>query len=167
VIDASVRCSIAEWKEQAIGSSLAGRVSGIVVKANEGEAFEGFVTHRIWFANLALIDDVIRLESQASQAGVAVLAVSLPFRLELGIAPVLPSIKYPVILSASFDGPSDAAVAALRAALTAGHTVEIDVQGAGEENWERLEDLLTKATHGVDTGLIILCESETHSRPAA
>ncbi len=50
-------------------------------------------------------------------------------------------------------------VAALRAALSAGHTVEIDVQGSGEENWEKLEDLLTKATaDGLDTGLIILCE---------
>jgi hypothetical protein len=28
------------------------------------------------------------------------------------------------------------------------HTVEIDVQGSEEENWERLKDLLTKATAG-------------------
>jgi len=137
VVDASVRCSIPEWKEQTIGSSLAGRVSGIIVKVKEGEDLEG-------------------LESQASQAGVQVLAVSIPFSLESGIGPVLPSIDYPVTLTASFDGPSDEAVAALKAALTAGHTVEIDVQGAGEENWERLEDVLTKATYRVDTGLIIL-----------
>jgi hypothetical protein len=50
-------------------------------------------------------------------------------------------------------------VAALQTALSAGHSVEIDVQGFGEENWERLDDFLTKATaDGLDTGLIILCE---------
>jgi hypothetical protein len=102
---------------------------------------------------------VIRLESQASQAGVAVLAVSVPFNLESGTVPSIPSTAFPVTFTASFDNTSDAAVVALRAALSAGHTVEIDVQGSGEENWERLEDLLTKATaDGVDTGLIILCE---------
>ena len=85
--------------------------------------------------------------------------MSVPFSLESGTAPSVPSSKFPVTFAASFDGSSDAAVAALRAALTAGHTVEIDVQGAGEENWERLEDLLTKATaDGVNTGFIILCE---------
>lgn len=105
-----------------------------------------------------MIDDVIRLESQASEAGVSVLAVSIPFDLERGVVPSIPSTKYPVVLAASFDGSSDAAVAALRSALTAGHTVEIDAQGAGEEGWERLEDLLTKATFAVSTGLIILCE---------
>jgi hypothetical protein len=100
-----------------------------------------------------------RLESQASQAGVAVLAVSVPFSLESGTVPSVPAAKYPVTFTASFDSSSDAAVAALRAALSAGHTVEIDVQGSGEENWERLEDLLTKATaDGLETGLIVLCE---------
>jgi hypothetical protein len=88
-----------------------------------------------------------------------VLAVSVPFILESGTVPSVPSTKFPVILTAFFDGTSDAAVAALRAALSAGHTVEIDVQGSGEENWKRLEDFMTKATaDGLDTGLIILCE---------
>ncbi|KAF8482752.1 hypothetical protein DFH94DRAFT_729402 [Russula ochroleuca] len=137
VVDASVRCSIPDWKEQTNGSALGGRVGAIVVKASESE-LEG-------------------LESQASQAGVTVLAVSVPFSLESGTAPSIPSTKYPVTFTSSFESTSDAAVAALRAALSAGHTVEIDVQGSGEENWERLEDLLTKATaDGVDTGLIIL-----------
>lgn len=87
------------------------------------------------------------------------LAVSVPFSLESGTAPSVPSTKFPVVFTASFESTSDAAVAALRAALSAGHTVEIDVQGSGEENWERLEDLLTKATaDGLDTGLIVLCE---------
>lgn len=86
--------------------------------------------------------------------------MSLPFSLESGTGPSVPAAaKYPVTFTASFESSSDAAVAALREALSAGHTVEIDVQGSGEENWERLEDLLTKATaDGLDTGLIILCE---------
>jgi len=114
-------------------------VGAIVVKTKAGESeLEG-------------------LESQASQAGITVLAVSVPFSLESGIVPSIPSTKFPVTFTASFESTSDAAVAALRAALSAGHTVEIDVQGSGEENWERLEDLLTKATaDGLDTGLIIL-----------
>ncbi|KAF8492349.1 hypothetical protein F5888DRAFT_1729970 [Russula emetica] len=138
IVDASVRCSISEWKEQINGSSLGGgRVSAIVVKTSESE-LEG-------------------LESQASQAGITVLAVSVPFNLESGTVPSVPSTKFPVIFTASFDSSSDAAVVALRAALSAGHTVEIDVQGSGEDNWERLEDLLTKATaDGLDTGFIIL-----------
>ena len=87
------------------------------------------------------------------------LAVSVPFSLESGTVPLVPSTSFPVTFAASFDSTSDAAVAALRAALSAGHTVEIDVQGSGEDSWERLEDLLTKATaDGLDTGLIILCE---------
>jgi hypothetical protein len=106
-----------------------------------------------------LIDRHHRLESQASQAGIAVLAVSVPFSLESGTVPSVPSTKFPVTFTASFGSTSDAAVAAVRAALSADHTVEIDVQGSGEENWERLEDFLTKATaDGLDTGLIILCE---------
>jgi hypothetical protein len=89
-----------------------------------------------------------------------VLAVSVPFSLENGTVTSLPSTKYPVIFTASFDGSSDVAVAPLRASLSAGHAVEIDVHGSEEENWERLEDLLTKATaDGLDTGLVILCES--------
>jgi len=88
-----------------------------------------------------------------------VLAVSIPFNLESGTVPSIPPSKFPVIFTASFESKSDAAVTALRTALSAGHTVEIDVQGSGEDNWERLEDLLTKATAGgLDTGLIILCE---------
>jgi len=99
-----------------------------------------------------------RLESQASEAGVDVLAVSIPFDLDSRSIPSVPSTKYPVTFTASFDNISDAAVAALRAALSAGHTVEIDVQGSGEEGWERLEDLLTKATvDRINTGLVILC----------
>jgi hypothetical protein len=46
IVDASVRCSITEWKEQIDGSSLGGgRVGAIVVKAKaSGESeLEGFV----------------------------------------------------------------------------------------------------------------------------
>jgi len=101
----------------------------------------------------------LRLESQASQAGVTVLAVSIPFSLESGTIPSIPSARYPITFTASFQGTSDAAVAALRAALSAGHTVEIDVQGAGDATWEGLEDLLTKATaEGVTSGLVVLCQ---------
>jgi len=48
VVDASVRCSITEWKEQISNSSLGGRVGAIVVKASESE-LEGFV--RLLFLN--------------------------------------------------------------------------------------------------------------------
>jgi hypothetical protein len=163
IVDASVRCSIPEWKEQINGSSLGGgRVGAVVVKtkASSESELEGFVfvTRFFFFLNYQF-DRRHRLESQASQAGVTVLAVSVPFNLESGTVPSVPSTKFPVIFSVSFESTSDAAVAALRAALSAGHTVEIDVQGSGEDNWERLEDLLTKATaDGLDTGLIILCE---------
>jgi hypothetical protein len=139
-------------------------VGAIVVKASESE-LEGFViahlSAKLPISEVYLIDRTSfhRLESQASQAGVTVLAVSVPFSLESGTVPSVPAAKYPVTFTASFDSSSDAAVAALRAALSAGHTVEIDVQGSGEENWERLVDLLTKATaDGLETGLIILCE---------
>lgn len=43
VVDASVRGSISEWKEQTNGSSLVGRVGAVVVKASESE-LEGFVS---------------------------------------------------------------------------------------------------------------------------
>ncbi len=42
VVDANVRCSIPEWKEQTNGSSLAGRVGAVVVKSNASD-LEGFV----------------------------------------------------------------------------------------------------------------------------
>ncbi|KAI0268659.1 hypothetical protein BC834DRAFT_968117 [Gloeopeniophorella convolvens] len=125
VVDVSVRAPISEWKKQVSGT-LEGRVRAIVVKASESE-LEG-------------------LESQASEAGVAILAVSIPFSLESGVLPSIPSTKYPVTLSTSYTSTSDAAVTALRAALKAGHTVDIDVQGSGDETWEKLEDLLTRAT---------------------
>jgi hypothetical protein len=100
-----------------------------------------------------------RLESEASQAGVSILAVSIPFNLESGTVPSIPTTKFPVTLSTSFNGASDAAVAALRAALKAGHIIDIDVPGYGEESWEKLEDFLTKATDDASaTGFIILCE---------
>jgi hypothetical protein len=43
IVDASVRCSIPERKEQTNASSLGGRVGAIVVKASESE-LEGFVS---------------------------------------------------------------------------------------------------------------------------
>jgi len=136
VVDSSVRGSILEWKEQ-INGPLASRVSAVVVKTSENE-LEG-------------------LESQASQAGVTVLAASIPFSLESGTIPSIPSTKHHITFTASFQDTSDAAVTALRAALSAGHTIEIDVQGTGDATWEGLEDLLTKATAGgVTSGLIIL-----------
>jgi hypothetical protein len=142
-------------------------VSAVVVKTSESELEGCVLRFFVWFCQSG-IDRRHRLESQASQAGVAVLAVSVPFSLESGTAPSIPSTKYPVTFTASFESTSDAAVAALRAALNAGHTVEIDVQGSGEENWEKLEDLLTKATaDGVDTGLIILCECSWRRFPSA
>lgn len=100
-----------------------------------------------------------RLESQASEAGVTVLAASIPLDLESGTLPTIPSTKFRVAFTASFTGTSDAAVATLRAALKAGHIIDIDVQDSGEEGWEKLEDLLTKATaEAPNTGYIILCE---------
>lgn len=137
VIDASVRDSIPEWKKQTAGS-LDGRVSAVVVKASAGE-LEG-------------------LESQASEAGVTVLAASIPLDLESGTIPSIPSTKFRVAFTVSFTGTtSDAAVATLQAALKAGHIIDIDVQDSGEAGWEKLEDLLTKATAEVpNTGCIIL-----------
>jgi hypothetical protein len=79
--------------------------------------------------------------------------------LESGTVPAIPATKFPVTLSASFNGTSDAAVAALHAALQGGHIIDIDVPGYGEESWEKLEDFLTKATADASgTGFIILCE---------
>ncbi|KAH9054186.1 hypothetical protein EDB87DRAFT_1647814 [Lactarius vividus] len=136
VIDASVRDSIPEWKKQTAGS-LDGRVSAVVVKATVGE-LEG-------------------LESQASEAGITVLAASIPLDLESGTIPAIPSTKFRIAFTASFTGTSDVAVATLQAALKAGHIIDIDVQDSGEEGWEKLEDLLTKATTDAsNTGYIIL-----------
>jgi hypothetical protein len=60
VVDASVRGSISEWKEQTNGSSLGGRVGAVVVKASEGE-LEGFVSPSLCFdlPILSLIATVI------------------------------------------------------------------------------------------------------------
>lgn len=95
----------------------------------------------------------VHLEAQqASQPGITVLAVSVPFSLDSSFGPF-----YQTFLSPS----SDAADTALREASNAGRTVEIDVQESREENWERLrlEDLLTMTTvDWLDTDLIILCE---------
>ncbi|KAI0305556.1 hypothetical protein B0F90DRAFT_1699027, partial [Multifurca ochricompacta] len=136
VVDASVRGSILDWKKQ-VNGFLKGRVGAVVVKASESE-LEG-------------------LEPQASEVGVTILAVSIPFNLESGTIPSIPQTKYPVTFTASFNGASDAAVAALRAALKADHIVDIDVSDLGDESWEKLEDLLTKATtDGLGTGNIIL-----------
>ncbi|KAH9176611.1 hypothetical protein EDB89DRAFT_2112590 [Lactarius sanguifluus] len=129
VIDASVRGSIPEWKKQTAGP-LDGR-------ASEGE-LEG-------------------LESQASEAGVTVLAASIPLDLESGTIPAIPSTKFRIAFTASFTSTSDVAVATLRAVLKAGHIIDIDIQDSGEEGWEKLEDLLTKATaEASNTGYIIL-----------
>jgi hypothetical protein len=59
VVDASVRCSIPDWKEQTNGSALGGRVGAIVVKASESE-LEGYVYYYslsplLGFANLDVI----------------------------------------------------------------------------------------------------------------
>ncbi|KAH9161435.1 hypothetical protein EDB89DRAFT_2116826 [Lactarius sanguifluus] len=116
---------------------LDGRVSAVVVKASEGE-LEG-------------------LESQASEAGVTVLAASIPLDLESGTIPAIPSTKFRIAFTASFTSTSDVAVATLRAVLKAGHIIDIDIQDSGEEGWEKLEDLLTKATaEASNTGYIIL-----------
>ena len=76
-----------------------------------------------------------------------VLTVSVPFSLESVTMTSVPSTV------PSFQSPSPPLSIAHRTLrsllfehLSAGHTVEIDVQGSGEENWERLEDFLTKAT---------------------
>ena len=56
-VDASVRCSIPEWKEQINGSSLGGgRVSAIVVKAKAGgeSELEGFVPTCFFFLFLII-----------------------------------------------------------------------------------------------------------------
>jgi hypothetical protein len=101
-----------------------------------------------------------RVELQASEAGVTVLAASIPLDLESGTIPTIPSTKLRVAFTASFTSSSDAAVATLQAALKAGHVVDIDVQGSDDEGWEKLEDLLSKATAQVpdNAGYIVLCE---------
>jgi hypothetical protein len=65
-----------------------------------------------------------------SQAGITMLGVSVPFRLERD-SPFGPLYNVSATFTASFDSTSDAA---RRAALSACHTVNIDVQGSGEEN---------------------------------
>ena len=61
IVDASVRCSIPEWKEQTNGSSLGGgRVGAIVVKANESE-LDGFVFLAVFFNYQFPFIDVIGL----------------------------------------------------------------------------------------------------------
>jgi len=52
VVDASVRGSILEWKEQTSGT-LGGRVRAIVVKASDGE-LEGFVSSLLSFSVLII-----------------------------------------------------------------------------------------------------------------
>ncbi|KAH9978806.1 hypothetical protein BGW80DRAFT_1281017 [Lactifluus volemus] len=98
-------------------------------------------------------------QARGSLKAARVLFRSIPFNLDSGTVPSIPATKFPVTLSASFNGTSDAAVAALSAALKAGHIVDIDVPGYGEENWEKLEDFLTKATSDASgAGFIILCD---------
>ncbi|KAF8265796.1 hypothetical protein EI94DRAFT_1803886 [Lactarius quietus] len=89
VIDACVRNSIPEWKKQTAGP-LDGRVSSIVIKTNVGE-LEGYA---------------YGARMQASEAGVTILAASIPL----------------------IASTSDAAVATLQAALKAGHVIHIDLQ---------------------------------------
>ncbi|KAI9442379.1 hypothetical protein H4582DRAFT_1809587 [Lactarius indigo] len=138
VIDASVRDSIPEWKKQTAGS-LDGRVSAVVVKASEGD-LEGYA-----------------YGMPPISPGVSVLAASIPLDLERGTIPNIPSTKFRIAFTASFTSTSDAAVATLQAALKACHVIDIDVQDSGEEGWEKLEDLLTKATaEASNTGYIIL-----------
>ena len=59
VVDASVRCSIAEWKEQINDSSLGGRVGAIVVKASESESLEGFVVFCLLKFHNPIIDVIL------------------------------------------------------------------------------------------------------------
>jgi hypothetical protein len=156
VVDVSVRDSILQWKKQARGP-LEGRATAVVVKASESE-LEGCASFIAYSFSSIHCCSSCRLESQASQAGVTILAVSILFNLESGV-PSIPSANFPITLSTSFTGTSDAAVATLQAALKAGHIVDIDVPGSEEEGWEKLEDFLTKATADPSsTGIIILCE---------
>jgi len=140
VVDASVGGSLVEWKDEA-GKVLEGRIGSVVVKVTRDE-LEG-------------------LEAQASRAGVSILSAEIPFQLEGGVAPTIPSSKFPISLAAPYTKLSDEAIAGLRAALKSGHIVDIDVQAAvnkdGESGWDGLEDLLTKATVDLQgTGTIIL-----------
>ncbi|KAI0063563.1 hypothetical protein BV25DRAFT_1990559 [Artomyces pyxidatus] len=139
VVDASVRGSISKWKEETSGI-LAERVGAIVVQASEVE-LEG-------------------LEAQASAVGATILSVSIPFNLENGAAPAIPSTQYPVSLSTAYTDVSDGAISGLAATLKAGHIVDIDVQAAiqdGDTAWDHLEDLLTKATVDLQgSGKIVL-----------
>ncbi|KAI0051165.1 hypothetical protein FA95DRAFT_1554734 [Auriscalpium vulgare] len=136
IVDASVRGAISEWKKQT-GAVLEKRISAVVVNASESE-LDG-------------------LDAQVSAAGVSILSVAIPFSLEVGKAPTVPASKYPVSLSAVYNGPSDAAVEGLSAALKAGYIVDIDVHSASESAWDQLEDLLTKATVDVSgPGAVIL-----------
>jgi hypothetical protein len=88
VVDANVRCSIPEWREQTNGSSLEDRVGVIMVKSSETES-EGFVSLPLLITNPS-VDRRHRLGLQASQAGLTVLTISVPFNLEKRDDPLSP-----------------------------------------------------------------------------
>lgn len=94
--------------------------------------------------------------AQAKEAGVDVLAVQIPFKLEDGALPELPTANVRVTLSTAYTSPSESAVQALQAAVKAGHVVDIHIEsgdgGALDDLWEGLEDLLTKATEAATIG---------------
>ena len=69
-------------------------------------------------------------------------AVPIPFYLKNGTAVLVPLLISPPVNFTTLD----TAVAVLRAALSASHTVKIDAQGSGEENWERMENLPTQVS---------------------
>ncbi|KAI0318460.1 hypothetical protein OF83DRAFT_1115887 [Amylostereum chailletii] len=141
VVDASVRGPLTTWSKQWKGT-LEGRAKAVVVSASEGE-FDG-------------------LQAQAAEVEVEIIAAQIPFRLEDGVAPTLPTAKFPVSLSATYTTASDPAIAGLSAALSAGHIVDIDVNADVDDMdnvWEGLEDILTKGTSSLPsptTGAIVL-----------
>ena len=114
---------------------------------------------RFWGLTPGLI---FRLEAQAAETGVEVIAAQVPYKLEDSTLPTLPASKYAVSFFAEFTAISDEAIAGLSAALKVDHIVDVDVKGDVNNMdavWEGLEDLLTKATAslpGPATGAIVL-----------
>jgi hypothetical protein len=84
---------------------------------------------------------------------VKILSAQIPFRLEDGALPSLPtSTAFPISLTTSYSASTSqdpSAVAGLEAAIKSNLVVDIDIQGdydTLETTWSGLADLLTKAT---------------------
>jgi hypothetical protein len=96
-----------------------------------------------------------------------IIAVVVPFSLEAGPPPSVPSSKYPISFLAKYT-ESIPQTAGLKRALEQGHVVDLDVQCDITENntqWELFEDMLTKSILDLPkTTPIVLCQSRTSYR---